>query len=209
MILQSLVVGPLQVNCFIIGDEKSKKGLIIDPGDEPDRIIDLASDLDLQINYVICTHGHFDHIGAVDDIKNAFNCHIVLHKDDLIVYQNSYRIALSWGLDANEQSMPDMLIEEGEVIMLGESKFYIIHTPGHSPGSICILGKDFVVTGDTLFAGSIGRTDFPGGDYNKIGQSFKRLMSYDKSLKVLPGHGPFSTIAEELSTNPFVDEFCK
>jgi len=207
MILETFIVGPLQVNCYLIADEKTLTGIIVDPGDEPDRIIELTKDLKVNIQYILCTHGHFDHIGAVGEIKDVFGAKIILHKEDLVVYQNSYKIALTWGLSAEEQPMPDLLISEGEIIQLDGLMLNIINTPGHTPGSICAIGNGFILTGDTLFAGSIGRTDFPGGDYKKMGNSFRRLMSLDRNLKIFPGHGPFSTIGQELATNPFVYEF--
>ncbi len=207
MIIEKIVVGMLQVNCYIIGSKDSGKGVIIDPGDEPDRIIDLVGTTGLEIKEIICTHGHFDHIGAAGELKNYLGALVLLHREDILVYKHSYEVAQEWGLDAEPQPEPDLYITEGHLIDLGSTTMRVIHTPGHSPGSICLTGEGFVLTGDTLFAGSIGRTDFPGGDYNRIGKSFRMLMALDNSTKVMPGHGPSSTIGYERQHNPFAAEF--
>lgn len=207
MTIERIIVGMLQANCYLIGDRDSMMAILVDPGDEPDRLIDIIKDFGFAVSEIVCTHGHFDHVGAVGDLKTALGAKVLLHKDDLLVYKHSYKIAQEWGFDAIAQPEPDLLIEEGYKIHLGNQTIEIIHTPGHSPGSVCLVGGDFVITGDTLFAGSVGRTDFPGGDYQKLGDSFRRLMALDKSTKVLPGHGPSSTIGYERSFNPFSKEF--
>lgn len=209
MILETIVVGMLQVNCYIIGDNATGKGILIDPGDEADRIMEHVVRSGLKIGQMICTHGHFDHIGALGELRDALGTKIVLHKDEKIVYQRSYEVARGWGLDAEPQPEPDLFIEEGYTIDLGTLSIRVIHTPGHSPGGICLVGSDFVITGDTLFAGSIGRTDFPGSDYRAMGASFRRLMGLKDHFKVLPGHGPSSTIGYESSYNPFCSEFLR
>jgi glyoxylase-like metal-dependent hydrolase (beta-lactamase superfamily II) len=209
MILETIVVGMLQVNCYLIGDGTTNKGIIVDPGDEPDRIMDYVDRTGLKVVQLLCTHGHFDHIGAVGELRDALGAQILLHRDDLIVYQHSYEVAREWGLDAEPQPEPDLLIDEGYSIELGASRLSVIHTPGHSPGGICLIGTDFVLTGDTIFAGSIGRTDFPGGDYNAIGRSFRRIMGLGDTIRLLPGHGPASTIGYERVYNPFCSEFLR
>lgn len=207
MRVETFVVGMLQVNCYILIDEDTKESIIIDPGDEPDRLIDFIVENKLTVDYIVCTHGHFDHIGAVSDIKLHLSPQILIHKDEVLVYKKSHEIGRLWGFDVDEPPDADLLVDEGDTIDFGNHRLTILHTPGHSPGGICILGKDFVITGDTLFAGSIGRTDLPGGDYNLIGRSYKRLMMLDEGIKILPGHGQTSYIGAEKRSNPFSLEF--
>jgi glyoxylase-like metal-dependent hydrolase (beta-lactamase superfamily II) len=203
VIIRRLAVGPLEANCFLIGDEGSGKAMVIDPGDEPDRITDGAKADNLSIEYIVCTHAHFDHVGAVPEVKDETGAKIILHKDELEIYQGARDMAAFWGYDIPPLPEPDILVEEGSEIRLGALSFKVLHTPGHSPGGICLLGEGVVVTGDTLFAGSVGRTDFHGGDMNKLKESFQRLLSLPPETKVLAGHGPDSTIGEERSANFF------
>src|SRR4030042_442571 len=203
MIIENLVVGPIENNCFIIGDENTKEVLVIDPGDEPDRILDLIKENNFKLKYIICTHAHFDHVGAIPDLKNEIDAKIVLHRDDLEIYRSSTDQAALWGYEIDPLPEPDMFVSEGDKIEVGGLSFEILHTPGHSPGGICLYGEGILVTGDTLFAGSIGRTDLHGGDIEKLKKSFKRLMSLPDEIKVLPGHGPLSTIGQERVGNFF------
>ncbi|HAM53123.1 MAG TPA: MBL fold metallo-hydrolase [Nitrospiraceae bacterium] len=203
MIIRSLVVGPLQANCFIIGDEKSRKAIVIDPGDEPDIITKVVDKERLTVEYIFCTHAHFDHVGAVPDLKKISHAKIVLHRDELEIYSAAKDMAAVWGYDLDPLPTPDLLVTDGEEIKIGSLTFTVLHTPGHSPGGMCLFGQGVVITGDTLFAGAVGRTDFHGGDMKKLKQSFDRLMSLPPDTKVLTGHGPDSTIARERSENFF------
>lgn len=203
MITRNIVVGPLESNCFLIGDENSKSAMVVDPGDEPDRIMDLVKKDNLSVEYIICTHAHFDHVGAVPDIKKETNGKIVIHRDELEIYNGARDMAAFWGYDLDPLPEPDLLVEEGDEVRLGTLSFRVLHTPGHSPGGICLFGEGVVLTGDTLFAGSVGRTDFHGGNMNKLLQSFERLMSLPPETVVLAGHGPSSTIDRERSENFF------
>jgi len=206
MIIKKLVVGPLENNCFIIGDDRSKECFIVDPGDEPDRILDLVNENGLKVKYIVCTHAHFDHIAVVSDIKIETKAEIVLHRDDLEIYRSSKDQAASWGFDLDSQPEPDLFVAEGDTLEIGDLKFEILHTPGHSPGGICLYGEGIIITGDTLFAGSVGRTDLYGGDIGKLKKSFKRLLSLPDDVKVLPGHGPETTIGHEKIDNFFAAE---
>ncbi|MGD0883916.1 MAG: MBL fold metallo-hydrolase [Thermodesulfovibrionales bacterium] len=203
MIIRSLVVGPLQANCFIIGDEQSKKGMVVDAGDEPDRIMEIVDSEGLTLDYIICTHAHFDHVGAVPDLRKTRHAKIVVHRDEVEIYAAARDMAAFWGYDLDSLPEPDMLVTDGDAIRLGALTFTILHTPGHSPGGICLFGEGIVITGDTLFAGSVGRTDFHGGDMNKLRESFDRLMLLPPDTLVLAGHGPNSTIGREQSENFF------
>jgi hydroxyacylglutathione hydrolase len=203
MIVRRLAVGPLEANCFLIGDEDSLKAMVIDPGDEPDRIMAVLKDANLSVEYIVCTHAHFDHVGAVPDIKDETGAKIILHKDELEIYQGARDMAAFWGYDISPLPEPDMLVEDGDEIRLGALSFRVLHTPGHSPGGMCLFGAGALVTGDTLFAGAVGRTDFHGGDITKLKASFQRLLSLPPETEVLAGHGPNSTIGRERSENIF------
>jgi glyoxylase-like metal-dependent hydrolase (beta-lactamase superfamily II) len=206
MIIKKLVVGPLENNCFVIADEKSKECFVVDPGDEPDRIIDFINENNMKVKYIICTHAHFDHVGAVSEIKKETEAKLVIHGYDLNIYHSSRDHAALWGFEIDPLPEPDLFASEGEVLRIGGLRFEIIHTPGHSPGGICIYGEGILITGDTLFAGSVGRTDLPGGDVESLKQSFIRLMALSDTVKVLPGHGPESTIGKERADNFFSNE---
>lgn len=207
MLIKSIAVGPLQANCFIIADEKTKKAMVIDPGDEPDRIMDIIKTNELSVDYIICTHGHFDHVGAVSDIKKETNADVLIHQDELQIYKAALDMAAFWGYDIDPLPDPDRFVNDEDEIKIGGLVFKVMHTPGHSPGCICIYGEGSVITGDTLFAGSVGRTDFYGGDGLKLKQSFKKLMKLPENTKVLPGHGEITTIGREKQENMFSEEF--
>jgi hydroxyacylglutathione hydrolase len=206
MIIQKFVVGPLENNCFIISDEKSKEALVVDPGDEPDRLLDFIDENHLKVKYIVCTHAHFDHIGALVDIKEAQGPKIVIHKNELFLYQNVNKQAEMWGFSAEPLPEPDMFVLDGDFLELGSLRFEVFHTPGHSPGGICLYGEGILVTGDTLFAGSVGRTDLSGGDLAQLKKSFQRLISLPAEVRVLPGHGPETTIKKEKIDNFFSHE---
>lgn len=199
MIIKNLVVGPLESNCFIIANELTKEAMVVDPGDEPGRIMEFIRDNHLDIKYIVCTHAHFDHVGAVADIKKETGARIVVHGDELELYHGARDQAVFWGYELDSLPEPDMLAKGGDEIKVGSLVFRVLHTPGHSPGSICLLGEGIVITGDTLFAGAVGRTDFYGGDIDKLKKSLERLLSLPAETRVLAGHGPNSTIGEQRS----------
>jgi glyoxylase-like metal-dependent hydrolase (beta-lactamase superfamily II) len=203
MLVKNIVVGPLQVNCFIIADDSSKKAVVIDPGDEPDIILDIIKKNSLTAQYIICTHGHFDHVGAVSDIKKETGAKVALHKDELEIYSVALDMAAFWGYDIERPPEPDILLKDGDAVEFGRIKLNVLHTPGHSPGCICLYGNGIVITGDTIFAGSVGRTDLYGGDMELLKKSFKRLMALPENIRVLPGHGPETSIAHEKQENMF------
>jgi hydroxyacylglutathione hydrolase len=205
MIIKTVVVGPLQVNCHIVGDEKTGKAMVIDPGDEPDMILDVISKNNLTVEYIVCTHGHFDHVGAVGDLKTATGAKIVMNEGDLNIYDSAVELANYFGLELERQPAPDMFLNEGDNIDIGALTFTVFQSPGHSPGGIVIYGEGIAITGDTLFAGAIGRTDLPGGDERAIRKSLDRLMSLSENSVVLCGHGPSSTIGREKRENPFAN----
>ena len=206
MLIQKFVVGSLECNCYLIFDENSKETLVVDPGDEPDRIIDFIQENSLHVKHIVCTHAHFDHVGGVSEIKQETGATIVIHRDEQEIYKNTREQAVAWGFDIDDLPEPDMFVSEGDELEIGNLRFKILHTPGHSPGAICIFGEGILITGDTLFAGSVGRTDLYGGDIVQLKKSFKRLVSFAEETKILPGHGPETTIEMERKENLFSHE---
>ncbi|MDK2820154.1 MAG: hydroxyacylglutathione hydrolase [Clostridia bacterium] len=205
MFLKTLVVGPLAANCYLIGCPETKEGAVIDPGAEGEKILAAAREADLKIKYIINTHGHLDHISANGTIKKATGAEVLIHSADASCLTDPKRnLSVMAGASITSPAA-DRLLEEGSIIKIGKTiTLEVIHTPGHTLGGICLKGENEVFTGDTLFAGSIGRTDFPGGSYRDLIDAVrKKLFTLDESLKVYPGHGPSSTIGTEKAENPF------
>jgi hydroxyacylglutathione hydrolase len=205
MIIKNIVVGPLEVNCYIIGCEETKEAAIIDPGDNADEIISIIEKEGLNPKFIINTHAHFDHIGAVKTIQDYFKIDFILHKDDLFLVENASEQATSFGLKPISKPEVNKHVNNGEEITLGNKSITVIHTPGHSPGCVCYYSDNNVFVGDTLFAGSVGRTDLPGGSHETLINSIKeRLFSLGDNTIVHPGHGPSTTIENEKEHNPFL-----
>jgi len=207
MILMRLVVGPLQVNCFLLADDKTKEAVVIDPGDDAQEILRIIREKRLKVKYIINTHAHFDHIGANRAIKEATGAELLLHEDDAAMLATVSSQSRSFGMSPVSSPEPDRLLKQGDVITAGEISLKVLHTPGHTPGGISLLEEGLVFTGDSLFAGSIGRTDFPGGDLLTLLRSIRtNLMTLPDDTKVFSGHGPASTIGDERAENPFLNE---
>jgi hydroxyacylglutathione hydrolase len=206
MKIEDFVVGPLQVNCYIAYDEESLEAMIVDPGDNPSGILKILERLKLKPRYIVCTHGHFDHIGAVAGVKASTGAEVVLHGADLQLYEGAHDLAALMGFSLDRQPAPDLRVSEGDKLRLGKAEVTIMHTPGHSPGGICLLHGDLLLSGDTIFAGSIGRTDFPGGSLQAMKESFRRIIGLPSVTRIFPGHGPGSTIAQEREMNFFIRE---
>ncbi len=208
MKIERLVVTPLEVNCYIIWDEDSLIGAVVDPGGDGYEIINTIESLGITLDYIINTHGHVDHIGANADVKGKFpDAKIVIHKLDLVLLRNALNSFIAPMVGAKMSPDPDVLIDDGDVIYVGSISFRVLHTPGHTPGSICLYSKEerVVFTGDTLFAGSVGRVDLPYSQPDRLIPSIQRkLMVLPDDTLVLPGHGPETTIGRERIANPFV-----
>lgn len=191
--IKKIVVGGMETNCYLVYDEKSKEGMVIDPGAESERIIDEINKLNLKVLYIIVTHGHGDHIGALDELKKSTNARVLINQDDLPWFK------------LFSVTSADGYLEENQVINLGSLKLKVLHTPGHSEGSISLLGEDFIFTGDTLFSGAVGRVDLPGGDEKKLFSSIReKIFTLPEKTVFYPGHGDGCTIGEEKKHNPFL-----
>lgn len=207
MILQILTVGPLATNCFLLGDEQTQEGVIIDPGSDAERILEAVAESELNIKSIIGTHAHFDHIGAIPQLKRSLNCNFLLHQEDLPFVRNSRQSALNWGFDIEQVSDPDIFFVDGEVIHVGSLDLQVIHTPGHSPGSVSLYmaENNMLFSGDTLFYRSIGRTDLPGGSMEHIIDSIRnRLYTLPDVTLAYTGHGESTNIGDEKKHNYFV-----
>lgn len=205
MIFDTLAVGSYLANCYIVGSETTKEAAIIDPGAEFDRIDKKIIELGVTPKIIILTHAHGDHIGAVGNLVNKYNVKVYIHEDDsdgLIDSKINFSKIL---FGKNFGIKPDFKLKDGDKISMGDLDFEIIHTPGHTKGGICIKVGNIMMTGDTLFNKSIGRTDFPGGSYDDLINSIhEKIFKYDEDTIVYPGHGSPTTIKSEKLGNPFV-----
>ena len=208
MILEMLTLGALYTNCYIAGCSETREGLIIDPGfdrdTEAEKVLTRVEQHRLEVKYIVNTHGHPDHTAGNGLLKDATGAPIVIHELDAPkLTDSSKNLSLLFGLHVTSPPA-DQTLKEGDIIQTGKVQLKVLHTPGHSKGSISLLGDNVVFTGDTLFAGSIGRYDFPDASYKEIMNSLKRLATLPDHLKVYPGHGPTSTIGQEKRSNPFL-----
>lgn len=213
MIVETRAVAPFFKNGFVLGCEHTREAVVIDPGDEVDELIAVVKAQRLLVRYIMLTHAHVDHVTGVGRAKREWAVPITLHRDDLFLYQRAPEIGLMFGLRVSAPPPVDLFYDPGQVLRFGQYEVRVHHTPGHCPGGVCLQvgrtgapggGTDLFV-GDTLFAGSIGRTDLPGGDYATLIASIKTtLFAFGDAAVVYPGHGPVTTIGEERRTNPFL-----
>ena len=215
MIQITIPVGMLQCNCSIVGDPVTREALVIDPGDEVSRILALIGRHKLIVKAIVSTHAHIDHVGGLSKLHQYTGAPVLMHRDDLPLYQGMDEQAAFLGVAPPELTTVDHLLKEGDSLRWGSYEAQVLHTPGHSPGSVCLfvpneagsvtLGAPQLFAGDTLFAGSVGRTDLWGGSMEQLMDSLRgKLMQLPDNTMVFPGHGPVTTIAKERRTNPFL-----
>jgi hydroxyacylglutathione hydrolase len=208
MIHYILPVGMLACNCSILGDEATREAIVIDPGDEIDRVRAILQQHRLQVKYIVATHAHIDHVGGIQKLQQATGASVLMHAADLPLYQNLAAQAAWLGIESPGTAQLKDFLKEGDVLRVGSFSLEVLSTPGHSPGSISLLlsgeGQK-LFSGDTLFKGSIGRTDLWGGDYHQILASIRnKLLPLSDETPVFPGHGPSTTLGEERESNPFL-----
>ena len=205
MILRKMELGSFGTNCYIVGDEATREGMIIDPGDDGSEIMKQVKSLGLTVKLIVLTHSHIDHIGALEAVKKATGAEIAIHESEA-----QFLLKQPWRMDFMPPTPPsppaNRLLKEGDTVSVGKLKFKVLHTPGHTIGGICLLGDGVVFVGDTLFNFSVGRADFPGSDYHQELNSIRtKLMTLPDNTKVYPGHGPATTIGTERRGNPFLN----
>lgn len=206
-IVACVTVGPFQENCYLYACPRTREAVIIDPGDEAESILETITQLQLIPRYIVNTHGHIDHIGAIDAIHEVYPVPLAIHADDVPMYTDE-RVARQFGKEAPLVKMkPDILLKEGDRLTFGTLSLEVLETPGHTRGGICLLSQPYCIfSGDTLFYRGIGRTDLEGGSYEQIVASIRqKLYTLDDELVVFPGHGSPTTIIEEKYENPFVN----
>jgi hydroxyacylglutathione hydrolase len=201
-------VGPLQCNCSVVGDEQTHEAMVIDPGDQVEEILAILRQHNLKLKYIAITHAHSDRVGGAMKLKAATGAPILLNQNDLALLK-LLDVQASWvGMRPPGDVQVDESLRDGQSIKIGNISSDVIETPGHTEGSICLFfpAEKKLIAGDTLFAGSIGRTDLPGGSFDKIMRSLRtRLMALPDDIEVVPGHGPLTTIGRERETNPFIN----
>lgn len=206
MIFESVEAGPLGVNCFILGCETSREGVVIDPGGDVDRIAEIVRKHGLKIRYIVNTHGHFDHVGGNLQAVRTFGAPLLIHENDAAMLGRAAEVARMYGMQGENSPAPDAFLSENTDIVFGSHRMKVLHTPGHTQGGCCFYleSENKVLTGDTLFADSIGRTDLPGGSHEQLLASIRnKLFSLPDGTDAYPGHGPKTTIGHEKRHNPY------
>lgn len=202
---ETLVVGALETNCYLAYCPDTKKTAVIDPGADPEKIIHAIAEMELNPVLLINTHGHVDHVGANKDIKDKYGVPLLIHEADQKILGGILQSGLSFLLGAKASPDPDRLIKDGDILNVGNQVLTVIHTPGHSPGSISLKADGLIFSGDTLFCGGVGRTDLPGGSWADLEKSInERILCFPDDVIVLPGHGPSTTVGQEKADNPFI-----
>ncbi len=205
MILETLTVGPLGVNCYLVGDDETRETLVIDPGGDAREILDTLRHGRLTPIAIVATHAHFDHLLALEEVRAETRAPFLLHADEAETLAHAAMGARLFGFAFAPPAPADRLLREGDAVNAGALAFQVLHTPGHSPGGMCLWRDNHVFVGDTLFQGGIGRVDLPGGDYATLMRSIRdKLLTLPDATIVHPGHGAATTIGEERQLNPFL-----
>jgi hydroxyacylglutathione hydrolase len=201
----SLIVGPLETNCYLVYCPETLECAVVDPGAEAGNITHQIAEMELKPRLILNTHGHVDHIGANRDIKDKYDIPLFIHSADSPMLESVLQSEMGIFLGAKDSPPADHFLDDGEEIKIGKSHLKVIHTPGHSPGSVSFLADGFLLSGDTLFFGGVGRTDLPGGSWQELVSSIKnKILTMPEDMIVLPGHGPHTTVGEEKRSNPFI-----
>jgi len=204
LFIESMMVGPIMANCYLVGCDDTRDAVVIDPGGDGARILEAVTAHRLNLKYILNTHGHFDHVGANREVHDATGAPILIHELDSPMLEQLTSTARMFGLHADNSPPANTLLTDGDEITFGTVTLKTIHTPGHTPGGVSFATDGHVFVGDTLFAGSIGRTDLPGGNYDTLIASIqKRLFALGDDVRVHPGHMGDTTIAQEKQFNPF------
>jgi glyoxylase-like metal-dependent hydrolase (beta-lactamase superfamily II) len=207
MIFETIVVGELGVNCYILADSETKEGIVIDPGAEPAKILSVIKAKGIKVLSILNTHGHFDHIGGNREVQQATGGKLMINREDEPFLSRAAKSATMYGLTAENSPAPSSYLSDGDIIRFGKHELKVIHIPGHSPGGSCFyLEKEgILISGDSLFADSIGRTDLPGGSQAQLVLSIRqKLLTLPEETRVFPGHGPSTTIGHEKKFNPYL-----
>jgi len=202
---ETAIVGALETNCYLVYCPETLECAVVDPGAEAERIFRLIAEKNLRPIVILNTHGHVDHIGANKDIKDKFNIPLSIHSSDSAMLESVHQFEIGFLIGAKASPSADNFLKDGDKIQIGKSHLKVIHTPGHSPGSVSFLGNGFILSGDTLFNGGVGRTDLPGGSWDTLVSTIKnKILTMPEETTVLPGHGPPTTVGQEKEANPFI-----
>jgi glyoxylase-like metal-dependent hydrolase (beta-lactamase superfamily II) len=205
MILEQIPTGPIGTNCYLLGDEETRRAVVVDPGSDAPVILELVHHHGLQVETIVATHGHWDHVGAVRPLKQATGARFLAPPGDMELIRNASASALLMGVVVDPPPDPDGFLEEGDVLRIGGLELRVLSAPGHTPGHVILVGPGFAFVGDVVFAGSVGRTDFPGGDWDTLMESIRtKVLTLPDETVLYPGHGPPTSVRRERLSNPFL-----
>jgi len=205
MIVEQIPTGPIGTNCYVFGDEESGRGIVIDPGGDAPVILEILRHHDLRVEAIVATHGHWDHVGAVRPLRQALGAPFFVPAGDLEMIRNASTSALLAGVFVDPPPEPDGFLVDGQVLEVGGLRLSVVAAPGHTPGHVILVGPGCAFVGDVIFAGSVGRTDLPGGDWNTLRETLRtKILTLPPDTVLYPGHGPPTTVSRERLSNPFL-----